>query len=254
MRGMRLEDVRAIVTGGARGLGEACAAGVLRAGGQVVVGDVDARALRDLKDRHASPRLHVAVVDVASEGEVSRFVAQAVERMGTPNVVINNAGILRDAKLVDVGEGGVRALPKALWDRVLAVNLTGTYLVAREAAAAMLAARAPGLIVNVSSLARHGNAGQSAYAASKAAVDACTRTWAIELAPAGVRVVGVAPGVFQTRMLDDIAADTLESLRRACPANRFGEPEEMWRAVKFVIETEFVNGRTIEIDGGASMG
>jgi 3-oxoacyl-[acyl-carrier protein] reductase len=148
----------------------------------------------------------------------------------------------------------VRRLPLGLWQRVLDVNLTGAFLMAREVSARLLADRARGVIVNVSSLARAGNPGQSAYAASKAALDACTRTWALELAPHGIRVGGVAPGVIDTPIVRDISDEAMRGLLAGIPVGHLGATLDVWRAIQLIIECEFFTGRTIEIDGGARMG
>jgi 3-oxoacyl-[acyl-carrier protein] reductase len=253
---MRLDSCTALVTGAARGLGQHFALQLLGAGARVAAGDVDNPGMRDLRRQAAElpGELLVAPLDVTVEDSVRDFVAAAVDSFGAPTVVINNAGILRDGVLVEREGEAVRRLPAAQWERVLRTNLTGGFLVAREAAARMVEAREGGVIVNISSLARAGNAGQSNYAASKAGLDACTRTWALELAPYGIRVVGVAPGVIDTPMLADIAPQALQALVDAIPVGRVGRPEEIWQAVRFIIECDFFNGRTIAVDGGASMG
>jgi 3-oxoacyl-[acyl-carrier protein] reductase len=110
----------------------------------------------------------------------------------------------------------------------------------------------PSVVVNISSISHDGNPGQSNYSASKAGLDACTRTWALELAKHGVRVGAVAPGVIETPMLKHISDDAMKSLVAGIPVGRIGQPEEVWQAVKFIIECDFFTGRVIEVDGGAS--
>lgn len=222
-----------------------------------MAGDVNPAGLRSLRSEASSlpGSLQVAEVDIADEAAVTRFVAAATEALGGVNVLVNNAGILRDGAMAVEEEGrGVRKLPLILWGKVLDVNLTGQFLVAREVAAGMIERREKGVIINISSLARTGNPGQSSYAASKAGLDACTRTWALELAPHGIRVAGVAPGVIDTPILEEISDEALQALRAGIPVGRIGTPEEVWLAVRFILECEFFNGRTLEVDGGASMG
>jgi 3-oxoacyl-[acyl-carrier protein] reductase len=255
---VELAQVKAVITGGARGIGAHVARALVSSGARVVAGDVDAAALRRLRDE--VPGIGVVAADVASEAAVGELVGEAHRRMGGVNVLINNAGILRDGRLVaeePTGHGGapaVRRLPLGLWQRVLDVNLTGAFLMAREVSARLLADRARGVIVNVSSLARAGNPGQSAYAASKAALDACTRTWALELAPHGIRVGGVAPGVIDTPIVRDISDEAMRGLLAGIPVGHLGATLDVWRAIQLIIECEFFTGRTIEIDGGARMG
>jgi 3-oxoacyl-[acyl-carrier protein] reductase len=250
---VELSRVRALVTGAARGLGREFALQLARAGAQVAAGDQDEAGLRTLEEeaRGLPGRVLGARVDVSQEAAVRDFVAGAFEAVPAINTVVNNAGVLLDGVLVSGEPGWVRRLPLAQWRKAVDTNLTGSFLVAREAAAAMIEAGVDGgLIVNVSSLARAGNAGQSAYAASKAGVDAATRSWAAELAPR-IRVAGIAPGVVDTPMIGHVSPEAQEELRARTLAGRFGTPHEIWLALRFVIECEFFSGRMLEVDGGA---
>jgi 3-oxoacyl-[acyl-carrier protein] reductase len=253
---MNLNEAQAVVTGAARGLGRHFALALLREGAKVVAGDVNAAGLRSLKGEAESlpGSLTVSTVDIANEAAVSTFLELAARELPGMNVLVNNAGVLRDGVLVTREEGAVRKLPLLQWSKVLDVNLTGQFLMAREVAARMIESGTRGVIVNISSLARSGNVGQSNYAASKAGLDACTRTWGLELAQHGIRVGGVAPGVIDTPILEGISGPALEDLLRAIPLGRIGTPEEVWEAVRFILACEFFTGRTIEVDGGASMG
>lgn len=253
---MRMAEVRALVTGAASGLGYRFALELARAGAAVAAVDVDGGGLRRLAAEAAglSGRVEPLEGDIADEAAVKGFVRQAAERLDGINVLVNNAAVLMDGLLVTEEEGWVRRLPTAQWRRVLDVNLTGQFLVAREVAAEMLErGEGEGVIVNLSSLARAGNAGQSAYAASKAALDAATRTWALELAPRGIRVAGIAPGVIQTPILDNISPEARTALLAAIPVGRFGDPGEVWLALRFILECGFFTGRLLEVDGGAQM-
>ncbi len=254
---MRLEAVQAIVTGAGRGLGRHFALAIAAAGGAVVAGDVDRAALRELKGEGAglAGRLAVLGLDIADEASAAAFVAAAAAELPGLNVLVNNAGILRDGLLVAGSGEEFHKLPALQWRKVLDVNLTGQFLMAREFAARVLESGGrDAVIVNISSLARAGNAGQSGYSSSKAGLDACTRSWSLELAAHGIRVGGVAPGVIDTPILKGIAGDALAKLVAGIPLGRTGTPEEVWQAVRFVIECDFFTGRTLEVDGGAAMG
>ena len=253
---MNLTDVHAVVTGAARGLGRYFALALAREGAQVVAGDINPPGLRSLREeaRPLPGSLKVAEVDVASEPSVAAFAGLVARELPGINVLVNNAGILRDGLLLTVEDDGVRTQPFVQWSTVVDVNLKGQFLVTRAMAAWMVERGSRGVIVNISSLARAGNPGQSSYAASKAGLDACTRTWALELAPHGIRVGGVAPGVIDTPILAGISEQALDSLVRGIPLRRMGTPEEVWQAVRFILSCEFFTGRTIEVDGGASMG
>jgi 3-oxoacyl-[acyl-carrier protein] reductase len=248
---MNLSHVKAIVTGGARGMGAHFACRLAEAGAQVAAGDVDEARLAELPSA-----IHRRKLDVASEADVGAFVAWAAEAMGGLNVLINNAGILRDALLVkkDRTTGEVKKLSAADWQKVIDVNLSGATFMARDFAAQMVAAGArPGVIVNISSLARYGNRGQSNYVAAKAALAANTVTWARELAGFGIRVGAVAPGMIETPMTQGMNQKARDALVAAIPVGRIGAPEDIWLGVKFVIECEYFTGRCIDVDGGLAM-
>jgi 3-oxoacyl-[acyl-carrier protein] reductase len=253
---MRIGEVRALVTGAASGLGYRFALELASAGAVVAAVDVDGEGLRKLGREAATlpGRVETLVGDVSDEAAVKGFVREAGERLGGINVLVNNAAVLMDGLLVAEEDGWIRRLPTAQWRKALDVNLTGQFLVAREVAAAMLERReAEGVIVNLSSLARTGNAGQSVYGASKAGLDSATRTWALELASHGIRVASIAPGVIQTPILDNISEDARAALLAGIPLGRFGEPREVWLALRFILECGFFTGRVIEVDGGAQM-
>jgi len=252
---MRLQEARAIVTGAASGLGQHFAVQLARAGACVAAGDVDVKGLERLSAlaEGAPGAIWSSKLDVSQEASVTAFVKEASQKFNGINVVINNAGILRDGLLATTEAGWIKKLPTAQWKQVLDVNLTGPYLVTREVMGEVLTRGVkPSVVVNISSISHDGNPGQSNYSASKAGLDACTRTWALELAKHGVRVGAVAPGVIETPMLKHISDDAMKSLVAGIPVGRIGQPEEVWQAVKFIIECDFFTGRVIEVDGGAS--
>ncbi len=202
---MELKDLKIIVTGGAQGMGAHFAQRLAEAGAQVAVGDVKEEAFAGLIEasKGLPGKIHARRLNVADEADVIAFVAWAHEAMGGLNGLINNAGILRDGLLVkkDRETGKVIKLTRDQWDAVIGVNLTGATLAVREVVTKMVESGArPGVIVNISSIARHGNRGQSNYTAAKAALAANTVTWAREFASFGVRVGAVAPGMIETPM------------------------------------------------------
>ncbi len=221
------------------------------AGAKVAVGDVDEAGLAELPEGIARRRL-----DVSSEDDAVAFVAWAAEQLGGLNGLINNAGILRDGLLVkkDKTTGEITKLSKAQWDAVIGVNLTGATYMAREVVAHMAkTGDKPGVVVNISSVARHGNRGQSNYTAAKSALAANTVTWAREWASFGVRCAAVAPGMVETPMTQGMNQKARDALVAAIPVGRIGLPEDLWLAVKFCLECDYFNGRTIDVDGGLSM-
>jgi 3-oxoacyl-[acyl-carrier protein] reductase len=252
---MRLEDVKAIVTGAASGLGRCFALELARGGASVAAGDIDTAGLEQLKAeaQFAGQRLWASKLDVSQEGSVVPFINEASRQFGGVNVLVNNAGILRDGLLVKQETGWVKKLPTGQWKQVIDVNLSGPYLMAREVVAdALKRGVKDGVIINISSISSAGNPGQSNYAASKAGLDACTRTWALELAAHGIRVAGIAPGVIETPILRNISDDAQKELLAGIPLQRFGRPEEVWLALKFIVECDYFTGRIVEVDGGSN--
>jgi 3-oxoacyl-[acyl-carrier protein] reductase len=252
---MKLEDVRAIVTGAASGIGRCIALELARAGALVVGGDIDVDGVKELEAESVElpGKIYGAHLDVANESVVKTFIDLAFEKLGYANTLVNNAGILRDGLLVSRDEDGwLRKLPTAQWKRVIDVNLTGPFFMAREFAAAVMHRNiSPSLIVNISSITRSGNPGQSNYSASKAGLDAETRTWALELAPFGFRVAGIAPGLTQTPILNYVSQEAQAEMLSKIPLGRMAQPYEIWLAVRFTIECDYFTGSVIEVDGGA---
>lgn len=255
---MKLEDLKIIVSGGAQGMGRHFALRLAEAGAQVAVGDVNEVGLAETVEatKGLKGKVHARRLNVADEADVASFVAWAHGAMGGLNGLINNAGILRDGLLVkkDKETGAVKTLSKEQWDAVIGVNLTGATLLARDVVAKMVETNTrPGVIVNISSIARHGNRGQSNYTAAKAALAANTVTWSKEFGPFGIRVGAVAPGMIETPMTQGMNQKARDALVAAIPVGRIGAPEDIWLGVRFVLECDYFNGRTIDVDGGLSM-
>jgi 3-oxoacyl-[acyl-carrier protein] reductase len=248
---MQLKDLKVIVTGGAQGMGAHFATRLREAGAQVAVGDVNEERLAALP-----AGIHRRRLDVANEEDCTAFVDWAHGAMGGLNGLINNAGILRDGLLVkkDRATGEVKKLSTADWNAVIGVNLTGATLMVREVVAKMAQeGQRPGVIVNMSSIARHGNRGQSNYVSAKASLAANTLTWSREFAAFGIRVGAVAPGMIETPMTQGMNQKARDALVANIPVGRIGVPEDIWLAVRFVLECDYFNGRTLDVDGGLSM-
>jgi 3-oxoacyl-[acyl-carrier protein] reductase len=247
---MQLKDLKIIVTGGAQGMGAHFAQRLLEAGAQVACGDIAEDKLAALPKG-----IHTRKLDVSNEEDIKSFVTWAAEKMGGLNGLINNAGILRDGLLVkkDRTTGEIKTMTTADWNAVIGVNLTGATFMVREVVAKMAGAGTPGVIVNMSSIARHGNRGQSNYVSAKAALAANTFTWAREFAQFKIRVGAIAPGMIETPMTQGMNQKARDALVAMIPVNRIGLPEDIWLGVKFVLECEYFNGRTIDVDGGLTM-
>jgi 3-oxoacyl-[acyl-carrier protein] reductase len=255
---MQLSQLKIIVTGAAQGMGAHFARRLAEAGAQVAAGDVKEDGLAALAEatRGLPGKVHTRKLDVASEADVGAFVEWAHGAMGGLNGLVNNAGILRDGLLVkkDRTTGEITKMSKEQWDAVIGVNLTGATFIVRDTVAKMVATeQKPGVIVNMSSIARHGNRGQSNYVSAKAALAANTVTWSREFASFGIRVGAVAPGMIETPMTQGMNQKARDALVANIPVGRIGLPEDIWVAVKFVLECDYFNGRTIDVDGGLAM-
>jgi len=245
---MQLKDLKIIVTGGAQGMGAHFAKQLFAAGAKVAVGDVNEAALAELPKGIFTKKL-----DVSKEEDCIAFVAFAADSMGGLNGLVNNAGILRDGLLVkkDKTTGQVVKMSLENFNAVINVNLVGATLMVREVVAKMVETeQRPGVIVNMSSIARHGNRGQSNYVSAKAALAANTLTWAREFAQFGIRVGAVAPGMIETPMTKGMNQKALDSFIANIPVGRIGQPEDIFQAVKFILECDYFTGRCIDVDGG----
>lgn len=248
---MELKSLKVIVTGGAQGMGAHFAIRLFEAGAKVAVGDVNEGMLAELPKGIARRRL-----DVTDEAACTDFVAWAEDEMGGLNALVNNAGIIKDGLLVkkDRETGAIKKFSTADWNAVLAVNLTGATMMVREVVAKMAErGTRPGVIVNISSISRHGNRGQSNYVAAKSALAANTVTWAREFAQFGIRATAVAPGMVETPMTKGMNQKARDALVAAVPVNRIAVPEDMWLAVRFALECDYFNGRVLDVDGGLTM-
>ncbi len=220
------------------------------AGAQVAVGDVDEARLAELP-----AGIHRRRLDVSDEADVVAFVGWAEEAMGGLNGLVNNAGVIRDGLLVkkDRTTGAITKMSTTDWNTVIGVNLTGATLMVREVAARMAATEQRGVIINISSISRHGNRGQTNYVAAKAALAANTVTWARELSRFGIRVGAIAPGMIETPMTQGMNQKARDALVAAIPVGRIGDPEDIWVGVRFIVECEYFTGRCLDVDGGLTM-
>lgn len=241
----------AIVTGAGRGLGRAMAMALAEAGAKVVVAS-RTRSELDAFVAEVEARGGEALAqpcDITDEVSVEAMVDTAVERFGTVDVLVNNSGVLSTVPLVDQSVED--------WDRVISTNLRGVFLATRAVGRRMVG-QGSGKVINISSnFSIMGVANHAAYAASKAAVTAFTRSMSIEWARYGIQVNALAPGYFATELNRDIREDTetFNKVVRAVPARRMGEPEEIkpWILLLAGPASDFMTGETIVIDGGQSV-
>ncbi|MDE2271437.1 MAG: SDR family NAD(P)-dependent oxidoreductase [Xanthomonadaceae bacterium] len=252
---MQLDHVRAVVTGGASGLGHAVAQYIVAHGGKVTLFDVNEdKGLAAAKALGDAARFFKT--DVTSEDGVAANVAAARDAMGGLNVVMNCAGILGSGRML--GKEGPMKL--AQFQATVMVNLVGSFNVAK-AGAALMQANEPGedgergVIVNTASVAAYeGQIGQAAYSASKGGVVGMTLPMARELSRFGIRVMTIAPGIFWTPMVDGMPPQVQESLATSIPfPSRLGKPEEFAEAVAFILGNRYLNGSVIRLDGSVRL-
>ncbi|MBI4673121.1 MAG: beta-ketoacyl-ACP reductase [Chloroflexi bacterium] len=254
---MRLQDKVALITGAGSGIGRATALCFANEGARVVVCDMDeAGAQETLKRIADSGGKSVYVVgNVAERADAQKMVDAALTHFGRLDILINNAGINRDALAVRVKDGEVKRMSEEQWDAVLDINLKGTFLCAQAAAVPMMAQKY-GRIVNTSSIGALGNIGQANYAASKAGVIGLTKTLALEWARYNIAVNCVAPGATKTRMTAGLPENLMAGLIEKIPFRRLAEPEEIAAAHLFFAsdDARYITGQVLFVDGGISVG
>lgn len=253
---MNLTDKVIVITGGAQGLGLEMARMCADNGAALALIDMNAEQLTAAATelRATGVRVETYAANVADETSVEQTFAAIAADFGGIDGLINNAGILRDGLLLKYKDGQLTGkMPLQQFQSVIDVNLTGVFLCGREAAALMVQTGRKGVIINMSSVARGGNMGQTNYAASKAGVVAMTVTWARELGRYGIRVGAIAPGVIRTAMTDAMKPEARDRLVAMKPVGRLGEAAEIAHTAKYIFENDFFTGRVVEIDGGISM-
>jgi 3-oxoacyl-[acyl-carrier protein] reductase len=254
-----LKDKTVIVTGAAAGIGRATAQRFAEEGARVAAWDLNEDAGRALVGEIAASggRASFAKVNVAHSAEVDGAVAATVAAFGRIDVLVNNAGIVRDAQMIKWKDGGVASLMSdEVFDLVVDVNLKGVFYCARAVVPQMIR-QGGGVILNASSVVGlYGNFGQSNYAATKAAVINMTRTWSRELGKFNIRVNAVAPGFIGTEILRSMPQKVLDGMVSHTPIGRMGEPRDIAEAYVWLASDRagFVHGATLSVDGGLVVG
>jgi 3-oxoacyl-[acyl-carrier protein] reductase len=250
---MQIKDKVIAVTGGGRGLGRAMALAFADKGGHVALIDLNEAELAETRTLVEAKGVRAAtyVANVSREEDVVAALDGVVRDLGRLDVMINNAGITRDGLLVKAKDGQVVSkMSMEQWNAVIGVNLTGVFLGGREAAERMIKLGNGGVIINISSVSREGNVGQTNYSAAKAGVAAMTVVWAKELARFGIRAGAIAPGFCATEILSAMKPEVLEKVMAPVPLKRLGEPEEVAHTAIYIAENDFFSGRVIGLDGG----
>jgi 3-oxoacyl-[acyl-carrier protein] reductase len=250
---LELKGRNIAITGAGQGIGRAIAESLAAQGARLALLDISEAGLTATAaacaERGAETRSYV--LNVADEAAVDSVMAAVAQDLGSLHGLVNNAGITRDGLLLKFKEGEVVGrMSLEQWRAVLDVNLTGVFLCGRAAAEHMARHGEGGVIVNISSISRAGNMGQSNYSAAKAGVVAMTVSWAKELARYGIRCGAVAPGFIGTDMVAAMRPEVLQKLLAPVPLGRLGEAAEIASTVRFIFENDFFTGRCIDLDGG----
>ena len=247
---MRLKERVALVTGGGRGIGRAISLALTREGAKVCINYLHSKnaaeeVVKRIKEKGGEAISHKT--DVSKLEEVSRMVEETNKRFGRIDILINNAGLNIDKYLMIMNEEE--------WDKVIDVNLKGTFNCSKAVSRIMIGQRS-GNIVNVASVsAISGTAGQTNYSAAKGGMISFTKSLARELAPFGIRVNALAPGLIDTEMIKKMSKEMLDRILEITPLKRVGTPEEVAKVVTFLVSEEagYITGQVIRVDGGLSM-
>jgi 3-oxoacyl-[acyl-carrier protein] reductase len=248
---MELSQSKVLITGGGRGIGHFIATGLLDKAAHVVVIDQDAALLKEMP---SWKNLSCYQCDITDPDAVTKVIDQVFEKDGGVNVCINNAGIIHSEPLVNILSKTERKHSIENWRKVINVNLSAVFYVTAAVAEKMISKKEKGVIINISSISAQGNMGQSAYAASKAGVEALTKTWSKELGMFKIRCACIAPGFFNTPSTrESLSENMLAKWQKSVAIGRLGELDELLLAVKFIIENEYYNGKVLSLDGGLNL-
>ena len=246
---MDLKGKKIIVTGGVKGIGHSLVGKLIDEGAIVGVFDIDAEGLNTLKKNNQS--VYCIECNVTSYQQVETAVNKFFQEFEKIDVLVNNAGIIYNAPLVSLTPEGIIKHEIDMWDRVISTDLSSVFYVTVNVVEKMILRRTKGVIVNISSVCAAGNAGQSAYSAAKAAVNALTATWAKELGPLGIRVIGIAPGYTDTESTQQaMTEDVLKAVINKVPLRKLGKAGQIADGIICAIKNDFFNGKILEVDGG----
>ena len=255
---MQLTNKVIAITGAGQGLGRAMAVYLAERGANIAIIDLNPEQMAETQAQVEATGRKAGVFpcNVSDEQQVEETFASIPAQMGSLDGLINNAGILRDGLMVKAKGDEISKLSMPQWQAVIDVNLSGVFLCAREASIQMIkqakesSTDCAGCIINISSISRAGNMGQSNYSAAKAGVAAMTVTWAKELARQNIRVAAIAPGFIETEMTKGMKPEALAKMTAGIPLKRMGKPEEIAHSAAFIFENNYYTGRIIECDGG----
>jgi 3-oxoacyl-[acyl-carrier protein] reductase len=249
---MNLSTANILITGGASGLGKAMATTLAGRAAHVIVIDRNAEMLAQLKEE--CPQIKCYVADLTDYEAAGAVIREIFQEIGKLNVLINNAGIIHSEPMVNILNRDNIKHSVDNWRKTIDINLNAVFYVTSHVTEQMVKSRSKGVIINISSISSYGNMGQSAYSASKAAINALTVTWSKELGMFGIRCVAIAPGFIDTPSTQAALTEAkIKSYKNATPLGRMGVVEELVHSVVFIIENDFYNGTILNLDGGLKL-
>lgn len=250
---MNIANCRVLLTGGGSGIGRFLLERLLNDSAEVAVFELDPAKCDELNAMFEG-RVKTFVCDVADSVAVDDALKSCFEAGFDPNVLVNNAGLIHSEPLVNLLSRGDKTHSRDSWRKVLATNLDSVFFVTSRVVERMLTKRTKGVVVSISSISANGNAGQSAYSAAKAGVNALTCAWAKELGVMGMRFVAIAPGFMNTPSTHAALSEAVVTrLKQQIPLRRLGELESVYQAVRYAIENDYVSGTVLDVDGGLTL-
>jgi 3-oxoacyl-[acyl-carrier protein] reductase len=245
---MILSEQTVIITGGAGSIGEFLVADLYQQVNKLIVIDKDEEKLKALKEKFGA--IEIYSCDLTDSNKVSETIT-AISQAYNVSVLINNAGFIHSEPLLNILKPAERKHSFEAWDTTIKRNLYTAFFTTASVVDEMVAKRIKGVVINISSIAAKGNIGQTAYSAAKAGIEAMTVTWAKELGMFGIRSVAIAPGFFDTTSTkDSLTEANVKKWTKSVPLNRLGGLHELASAVKFIIDNDYFNGQTLELNGG----
>ena len=246
---MNLKNSSILVTGGANGIGLSIVKRLLEEGCTVAILDKDEEALKAIAHEH--PEVFYSLCDLTQLDEVTNAVHSILKQVPTIHGLINNAGVIRNAPLVNLFSKDNKIDSIKIWHEVLATNLTSVFYVTTQVVEYMVSKRTKGVIVNICSIAANGNAGQTAYSAAKAGLIGMSKTWAKEFGPMGIRCIPISPGFIDTPSTRAVLNENIiDHITKSTSVRRLGEAHEIAAGVVFALENDYFTGNVLEINGG----
>lgn len=250
---MKVADARVLLTGGGSGIGRFLLDRLIDDGAEVSVLELDVSRCEELRAAYDG-RVKSKACNVSDANAVDAALKTLFDEGFEPTVLINNAGIIHSEPLVNLLSRDDKAHSRDSWHKVLSTNLDSVFFVTSRVVERMLSKRNKGVVVSISSISANGNAGQSAYSAAKAGVNALTSAWAKELGAMGMRFVAIAPGFMDTPSTHAALSEAvIARIRQQIPLRRLGELESIYQAVRYAIESDYVSGTILEVDGGLTL-